>query len=193
MPYTNGLIAVVLIAIATALVVELFDINNPINVVFMSGLLVAAPSIGTEFGYTYMMDGFAVCILLVSAGVYLSRKYDKWGFVFSGALLCLSLGIYQSYFNYAVALYAGLIFFIIFDKEVKTKDIIIRAVKDVGALVLGLGLYFVVTKVLLALTPQELAPYQGIESMGTDTIANFFTNIVVAYKSFALYNVNSDS
>ncbi len=75
------------------------------------------------------------------------------------------MGIYQAYLPFAATLYVVLLLIRLFDDEEVTQ-VIKSAVYYFAIIILGVGLYFFLTKLSLWITGQELTQTKGINTMG---------------------------
>ena len=128
LPWVIGSISIVLISITSAIIVELFGVKKKLNIILLSGILVTFPTIASSFTYMYTMDGYMFALMFSALAVLLSYKY-KYGFLLGAILICLSLGIYQSYVSVAILLCILKIMLSIINGNSK-KELIIECAKD---------------------------------------------------------------
>lgn len=184
MPWVNGIISVFILAVASGFIVSTAGIKKSSSASLAAGLLVTFPTIAGWFNYLYMTDGFMWGLFLAVLAVYVSRRMEKYGFLIAAALICLSIGIYQAFVCCSIALSViCLIMDVLRDKKA-CKALIIRGIKDLASIVLGVAIYAVVLFILLQNTNVTLTDYQGINEIGIVSIAKIFPNALVAFKSF---------
>lgn len=184
MPWVNGCISILILAVAVAMVVYLFNVKKPLNAILISGFMVTFPTITSSFAYLYMTDAFMFALLFAVLAVFISRKIPKWGFLLSAVFINLSLGIYQSYICLSVALYVSLAFIDLLEKKKSIKEILIQGVKDIISLLLGVILYMVILKILLAYWSMSLIDYQDINQLNNTEMFNILSRIKGAFIGF---------
>ena len=104
-PVWYGLLSIIFIAIATCLLVEIFDIQNKSSLIVISGIMVTIPVVTALFGFMFTAPFYLLGMLMATRGAYLlikgSNKRDSiLGIVF----ICLGCGVYQVYFTFAVGI-----------------------------------------------------------------------------------------
>lgn len=100
--------------------------------------------------YIYLSDIYMLSLLCAVASVFLVRK-GTIGIIVASPLFAISLGLYQSFIQVAILLYM----FLIIADLVNNKhylNVIKSAVVYVSSLIIGLLIYFVGYKAVLALT-----------------------------------------
>ena len=95
--------------------------------------------------------------------------------------LCLSLGLYQSYFQAAIILFMILLVKMIFD-GLSFQKVLVQEIKALCTLVLGLVLYFLSVQVVLACTGLTLTnAYNGISNVGDYAGTSIFSLFLETY------------
>lgn len=192
LPWLIGLLGILYLSCAAAVLVELLEVKNHIVITLVSGLLVSFPALASTFAYVYTLDGYMLALLLAILSVLLAKKY-RYGY-FAGALcLAFSMGIYQIYVAFAIILciYSIVILFI---EESDWKKRIKQSSNYLAMGILGVVLYYGLLQVLLWIQGKELASYQGISSM-TDGGAQkgLLSSLVDMYKDFVVFTVKGNS
>lgn len=178
LPWLIGLISIVILAITSVLLVEVFEIKNIAVGMLIAGILVTFPVLTSTFAYVFTMDGYMLAIFLAVLSVYLASK-KKLGFFIGGIALALSMGIYQAYLPIAILLCIYKVCIILLtDKEKKEKVKFTLNYLYMG--VIGVVLYCVVMKVSLLFAGTELGEYQGVKEQTSFS----FDRIVELYKDF---------
>lgn len=164
LPWLIGLLGMLFLGIAAAVLVEFLEIKSHGTAVLISGLLVAFPALVSTFAYVYTLDGYMLALLLAMLAPLLTKKHNK-GFIAGGIMLALSMGIYQIYLSFAMLLSVyGILMLFLTDTECKQKVKGVLHYLYMG--VIGVVLYYVVLQLLLIVQGKELASYQGINEMG---------------------------
>lgn len=178
-PWVNGLISVVLIAVAAMLFVDLFQVESKILVFLISGLLIVFPSWTATFFFMFTAPYYALAVVLSVFSVYVTMRYKKG--IFAGMFfLILSLGIYQSYLPFVATMYVILLVFELLNKEADWKVVLKKAFIYLAALIGSVVVYYGITRVSLIVTHQSMADYKGLGNLGqfsvSQTIQNMLTN-----------------
>lgn len=181
-PMCKGLIAIVLVSLAAALVVSLFNVRNKTYIFFISCIMVVYPAVTVIMGYMFMAQCFTIALFLGVLGAWATVK-KKYGFLVGIGCICLSLGLYQAYLAVPAVLFLVALICDLF-AEKDFVQVFKAAVRYLLTLVLGLVVYFVVNKVFLALKGAQLTQYQGISDMGQTTIGDLIARVGTAYRHF---------
>lgn len=165
-PFLIGLFATCFLWLSAAVIVHLMKLSKPLHIAFVCGVLTANETMAVS-NATYLpwTDVYALALLLSLLGVYAFMKL-RFGFFISPILYCLSLGLYQSYLPAAAAMLILLFLLSALDGE-PPAVIWKRGLLSCLSLLLGLLLYALVLKVLLAVTGgQASQDYNGVGRVG---------------------------
>lgn len=186
-PWVIGLLGLVFLALAAAVLTEVLELKESWAIVLTSGLLVSFPALASTFSYVFTMDGYMLALLLAILSVFCTGKY-KWGFIPGAFCLAFSMGTYQAYLPFAVLLcyYRVLL---IFMEQGKFKEKIKQCAKYLYMGVLGVVLYYVILQVLLMIQGKELASYQGINGMSSGFS---LSSIVHMYRDFVSFTLKGN-
>lgn len=170
LPLFNGLFALILLAICATMMTRLFDVKDLALASFVGILFVTIPSVVCMNFFMFTLLYYAIGVFLSFLSGYLIVKYGKNIVLQILAILMLScaIGTYQAYFtNTLCVLVMSVVVMSAFSKDdVSVKHIILTSVRYVVSLVLGMGGYFLFTKLSLVHWNVTLGGYQGISSMG---------------------------
>ena len=181
MPWIYGLITIVLIALSVCLMVRIFHIKNQLLQVLLSGSVMVFPSLIGLFGYMFTSCSFALSFFLAVCCTALLQTKSKWFLLPALGCLVFSLSIYQAYISVA----AGLLVLVLIQQLLEDESpavVLRRGIGFVLFLVLGLGLYFLGTQIVLRLTGNQLNSYAS-EKIAF-SISSVFQGIVLAYRNF---------
>lgn len=185
MPWINGILSLIMIAVSTCITVNVFEISNTLVKVILCALLTVFPSQIVTFSYTFTCAPYALALLMSVSSVYFALRGGKINFVVSGLLMACSLGIYQAYLSVAAALYVVYIIKIIIDDELSEKEIFHRGLGCIAALAAALVFYFVINKLFMLLSGTEYNSYADA-SMNKDP-ASILAGLRTAYTAFIGY------
>lgn len=171
LPWVNGMLSLVFMGLAAAMVAEVFRMENPVLIVLSCGLLVSFPAITATMSYEFTADGYMLAMALSALSVclsrmeYLGRKH--WPkLLLSGVCICLSCGIYQAYVSFAFVL--AVCYFITELLENRREEKKYRNWILVQVLIYGCALvvYYLIWKLCLAVQGFTASSYQGIDRVG---------------------------
>lgn len=190
LPWLISLLGLCFLAITAVLLTMFFETEENWVGVMMGALLVVFPTLSSTFCYVFTLDGYMMALLLaVLAAVLVER--GKWGFLFGAVFLSLSLGIYQAYlpFTMLLCLYGVYRAFI---KNITKKDKAGITVKYAAMGVGGLGLYYLILKILLLMEGKELSNYQGINGADAAKKESIRTILPGMYRNFMAFVVKGN-
>lgn len=179
LPTVDGLVFLLLLAVAAGFVVSFFQIKNNVSAAMVGILFVAFPTVTATLYYRYTSPFYGLGVLLaVLAAWVLQRK----GCIWSAVLTALSMGIYQAYIPMTIAMFVLRLIAQCLDGETTIRDLIKRGLYDCLALGLGMILYLVCEKAVIAVMDVKLTDYQGISSMGQMRLADLPALILLALR-----------
>ena len=99
-----GILSLCYLTVTAWLIVMLLDIKQNLLIFCACGILTTNTAITfLNASYIGAADVYMLALLLSTAAAYMAARY-RYGFLCSPILLCLSLGLYQSYLQVAVFL-----------------------------------------------------------------------------------------
>lgn len=182
-PSVNFILVIIILAIISLLICDIFKIKNKKNMILISLIISTFPSLALSFSYLFMVEIYMTSLLLAVLAVWLSTKW-KYGFIPGSLCIALSLGNYQSYIAVSVSL---IIIYVIKETIDKKKEILKDILKLFIMGILGIIIYFIILKVLLLINKTSLSNYKGADSMGIPPISKWPKLIFRTYKHFIGY------
>ena len=173
LPTMNGLGFLFLIAVSTALMVNILEIRNPVSTVLAGCMMAAFPTVCATMVFRYTAPYYGVSLLLSVLAAWVVAK-GKLGFLLSALCLALSMGIYQAYAPFTISLFVLVLLRDSLKKDAQLLPLIRRGVLYCLSLILGVILYFLFLKIaqnVYAVSADALDSYQGIDSMGQISLA----------------------
>lgn len=164
-PWLVGLLSLLFLSCAAYLALRLLEIRNRPLCVFSCGVLAVNASL-TLTNATYLKDAdvYMLALLLAVAAVYLWARVP-WGLFPAAGALCLSLGLYQAFFQAAVFLSMVFVVKTILERA-DLREILLTGGSAVASLLLGLIVYSIAMNAVLAITDIEMAgTYNSIAHM----------------------------
>lgn len=190
-PWLTGMLSLLCLAGTAGFFTSVLRIRRPLACVCTSAVLVSFPTITSTLAYTFTADCYFSGLLLAAFSAYIVVKFPRWwGMAIGAVSLTLSLGIYQSYLGIAVALMVGGLLFDTLDGEMDIKALLIKGVKMVLTLGVGLALYMVMVK--LTTMDGGLVNYMGISTMGQISLTELPGLIRDTYQEYFQYFIRNE-
>ena len=190
-PWVIGLIGMLWLSLSSVVLTETMELEDPLTIIGVSGLLVSFPALASTFAYVFTMDGYMMALFLAVLSVLFTQKYKK-GWILGGVCLAFSMGIYQAYLPFAILLcvYVILLFFM---EEHGVKEKVQYALRYLGMGIAGAVLYYVILQILLKLQGKVLDTYQGINSMEQGGSGQgLLTTLKGMYYDFLAFTLHGD-
>ena len=188
LPWVIGLFSLFFLGIGAAALTEFLEIKSEPAIILISGILVSFPALASTYAYMFTADGYMLALCLVFLAVALTKK-SEWGFIPGGICLACSMGTYQSYLSFAIALSIyGSLMILLGESSMKRKAAGILRYVYMGAL--GAGLYYVILQILLKVQGKELDTYQGINGMTAGDGFSFAEKLRNVYGDFFAFTGN---
>ena len=190
-PWVIGLIGMLWLSLSSVVLTETMELEDPLTIIGVSGLLVSFPALASTFAYVFTMDGYMMALFLAVLSVLFTQKYKK-GWILGGVCLAFSMGIYQAYLPFAILLcvYVILLFFM---EEHGVKEKVQYTLRYLGMGIAGAVLYYVILQILLKLQGKVLDTYQGINSMEQGGSGQgLLTTLKGMYYDFLAFTLHGD-
>lgn len=182
-PWLIGLMSLLWISVTAYLIIKLLKIKTVIMQFATCGILaVNLTTISINATYMFYIDIFMFALLMAVLAVFFVEKV-KFGIFWGAIFICISMGLYQSFFAVAVTLFIMLSIDHIVRGD-STKNVIKSGAYEVGSLLLGGILYMVLLRIVLKYTNVDLSNgYNGIANVvsGKITVDSIPKLIVSTY------------
>lgn len=172
----SGPLALVMLAVTSGLTVSLLEIKKPLYAALTGGLTVSFLSVMCTFSYSGE-DVFFFSLMLSALAVFLTVRY-RLGFIPGLVLLTLSLGTYQAFVGYAAGLSVLYCLTRLVYSEESERNVIRKGAKLAAILLVSVGLYYIILKLLLRYTDTELSYYREIDTIGDKLTFGEISNLV---------------
>ena len=175
LPWVIGLLSIIYIALTVVVIIELFQIKNPIVIMLIGGLMAAFPGITETFFFEFTADGYMLAMLLSALAVY-SSNFEHTGWkatLLSIIFVCLSCGIYQAYVSFALLL--TLFYFVneLLENRRTNQECRKYIMRQILIYAAGMILYYVIWKICMAIQGVEVNHNQGIDEVSNLTGISF--------------------
>ena len=181
-PAIKFLLVILILALISVLICDIFDIRSKKKQILTAIIISSFPSLAVSFSYLFMVEIYLLSLIFSVLAVWITIKI-KYGWIIGSIFLSLSLGNYQAYISFAVALSSIYIINQIIKKN-ETKKVINSLIKLLLMGLLGVLLYFAILHIILYITGISLSSYKGANSMGIPPIKLWPTLIYRTYKHF---------
>lgn len=184
-PWLNGAYTVFWTSLAMYLASSLLQLGRKATAA-VCGVFSTAISVTLLYATYYdKTDVYTCAMFLAFLGVYAVRRCRRpWlGVVLCGGCLCLSMGLYQGYIEFAIGLFLLCLLRDCLTRDLPWADYLRRGFTAVVGLLLGGVLYAVSMKEVLAYKHLELIDsYNGLQQMGRSGPAVWLSRLPGAYK-----------
>lgn len=187
LPWMIGILSILYLALAAAFSVDLLEIKGRVSSALLAGLMVSFPVLASNFAYVFTMDGYMLGLLLCIVAVWLVKK-GRFGFIAGGVVLAFGMGTYQSYLSVTMLLTLYMILRCLAEEE-KPRKRAVMVGKYFGMGAIGVALYYVILKLLLAIEGKTLDTYQGINGMADGNGLSLAGTVKLMYTDFVSFSV----
>lgn len=189
-PWLLGVLSLVLIALAACFVVSLMRLKRPLSCILAAAIMVTFPTVTATMAYMFTADAYFCSLALACFAAYITNKY-RFGFLAGIAAICLSMGVYQSYFGVTAVLMVGILILDTLDGDTSIKYLLLKSVRFVATLGVGIAGYMAVVK--FTSRSIELVNYMGISDMGKISLSDLPRQICKAYLEYGNYFLLNES
>ena len=191
LPWINGIVSLLLLSASAAIIVYLLNLKQNVTIVIISGLLVVFPSWTATYFFMFTAPYYALALLMSVLSVFLTVRFRK-GCITGVILLACSLGIYQAYLPFAASLCVTLLIIDILNTSMDIQESLKKALKYLCTLAAGVVLYYIIMKLSLIITHQQLADYKGVSRMGLFSVESIKSVLrAIVFNCFgAIWNNN---
>ena len=185
MPWLTGMFSVLWVSLSVYLISSLLQLRKK-SMAAVAALFGTAISV-TLLNATYndKADLFTCAMLLALLGACAVRRCRRpWlGVLLCGGCLCLSMGLYQGYIEFAIGLLLLCMLRDCLTTDLPWKDYLRQGITAIAGLLLGGVLYAVSMKAVLAYKHLELIDSSnGLQQMSRAGVADYLARLPGAYK-----------
>ena len=169
LPWVNGVLSLIWIGVAAAVVIDIFRIGNPVLILLTGGLLVTFPAVTQTFYFEYTADGYMLAMVLAALTVRFSMigERRKSRLFLSFCCITLTCGIYQAYVSFALVLSLGYFMTELLENRYEKKLYTLWIRNQILIYGLGMAAYYVIWQIAMVcqgnLQPNQ---YMGIDTIG---------------------------
>lgn len=191
LPWINGLLSCVFIALTIVVIVALYKMKNPVLIVLSGALLAASPATTETFFFLFTADGYMIAMFLAALAVYFSRiEENKLSrLILSVVCVCISCGIYQAYVSFALLLALCYFIDVLLQNNHSKQDCFKWVLRQGIIYIISLVAYYVIWKLCMYFSGTVANDYQGISEVGKISVALLVNGLISAIKTSVLYFV----
>lgn len=185
MPWLTGMFSVLWTALSVYIVSDLLKLSRKATAALAAVLGTAISITLLNATYNDKSDPFTCAMFLAVWGVYAVRRFRCrwWGVLFCSGCLCLAMGLYQGYIEFAIGLFLICLLRDCLTENLAWAEYLRRGVTAVISLLLGGVLYAVSMKAVLAYKHLELIDSSnGLQQMSRAGVADYLARLPGAYK-----------
>ena len=165
MPWLYGILTLLLFTVSACVILSLFEIRSCCQQAAFAAVMASFPALTGLYCYMFTSAPYALAFLLAVLSVaWFGRESWPWRIAGCAALI-LSLGIYQAYLAVAASLYLLLMIRRLLTEEKSAKEVLFFGLRALGAMLLALLVYYLISRLALALGSGGYLSY-GVEKRG---------------------------
>ena len=181
-----GLFSIVCMALAAALIVDMYDIKGNVAILITCGIVVANPIVTDTFAFMYTADGYSFGLLLSTLAVYCTTMIrGKKGVILGIIAYFVSLGFYQGYTSAAIIFILLHIIRMLLDNKTDIKELGRNVLRYLIMGVAGLLIYLIFLKIVWSLGGYGVTSYMGIGNKSSSGIHKYIEAVINSYIDFA--------
>ena len=189
LPLFNGLLSIIFIACAAAVLMDIFEIKTKLQAIIISSLMVVFPMVTSVFSFMFTSWPYFMGLLFAFLSARaLCREINLKNVIISVIWLTLTLSLYQAFLGVVITLFLLKMFLNVIDGKIDS--VLAYAKEGVTYLVTlgaGLGLWSLIGKIFRTVKHIELETYKGWDE--GYNLAKFPSTLVNAIKSFLSFRM----
>ncbi len=183
LPFLNGALTIIFHALGAVYICRILGIQRKISAALIGGIIVSFPTVTSVMMYNYVADGYGIAFFLSVLAAFFMTK-EKPCYPISVLLIALSTGIYQAYITVTIMLVLIKLIDEIIYQNPQLTAFLKKAFFMLLTGILGMALYGVILKAILACMSTPLLDYQGINNAASLTGMDFLGSLYVIKQTF---------
>lgn len=177
LPLINGVVSLALISLSVILILKIYNIQNNLFAILISGIVVSFPSVVSTFAFMFTADCYMLSFAFSLLAVYLCKAHPRLGFLPASLYVCFSIALYQAFLSVTIISVITLFILDLFFNKYSIKQLFQNYYKYVLSVFIGYILYEIISKIFLNITDNSLSDYQGINSVGFLSVPEIITAV----------------
>ncbi len=164
LPLFHGILVVLLLLLCTLLLWYIFEIKGRAERILTGGIFMTLPLFIHYIYFTGDAEVYGSGMVLIFFSLLSFTRHTLSAYIVSVILIVLALGCYPALFSVATVLY---MFYVIhaFTKNPQIRQNMVLFLKSMGICALGLLLYFLATKGMIAFLGLKLMSYKNADEL----------------------------
>lgn len=181
MPWIYGIISISFVAATCCFIMNIFNINNRICQIILSGLIVTFPSFAGIFSYMFTSTSYALAFFLSVLSVYLITLKKFRYITLSVFALVISLSIYQAYIAVSASLLIVLLIQSVLNHTTNESTVFKNAIKYFCVLISSIVAYIAISTLVFFISGTFFSEYAQENLSSNET---FLQKIILTYITF---------
>lgn len=187
-PAAVTIFSILMLSIICMLVCRLLDIERPFLVMLTGIFLIASPNIANTLTYYYCADFYIIAYFLNVMAIYIAYRHKGiFSWFISVFAIAFSLTLYQAYISVAIVISTFLLIKMLFDWEMKERQILRKVLKLMSVGWCGIVIYLLLTRWQARKGMLSLSVDRGISEMGNIEFSELPRQIINCYVEFINY------
>ena len=194
LPFFNGFMSVVFIAICAMILMDIFEIRSKLIAVIIGGLMVVFPMVTSVFSFMFTSWPYFMGLVFgFQAARVLTKELSVKNVIISALWMALCLSFYQAFLGVVVTIFLLKMFLDVIDG--KTDSVATYALSGISYLIelgLSLGIWAIISKFFRTIKHMEMNDYKGWGE--PYNIAKFplkLKEAISSFLSFRMEGINS--
>lgn len=179
------LMCLLYLALSIMLITRTFKIKSKVSIFILSMIIAVAPQFTETYLFIYCADSYCFAFLMANLAVFfLSKSKGKKIYnILSIVCTIITCSIYQAYLGVILGLIILLIISKILNNE-KISSIVKDGLKYIFIVAVGVILYYIILKIIIAIMGISLSAYKGANNLGIENIKQLPYTILRTYIDF---------
>lgn len=186
----NSIICFALIGIGDVLLIKKMSLEKSAFSFLLILISIVNPVIAESLSYSYMSVNFALAFLLSVISFYFI-PFDKKNIFRNSVISCFAFAVSMAFYQAYIGVFATCCLLFAIGKLLKLqniKKVLMYLINCLIVFVLGGGIYYAITELLLFRAGIEMASYKGADNVGViSIIKNVPWSFIKTYKEFWNY------
>lgn len=185
----NSLLTLSLVSFSFILIRRLFAARDSILTYLLGMAFVSSASVSIQLSYRYMSPIFGLSLFLSVTAAYCMVRTENniRAVALSAVCLTMSLGLYQANLGCFCVILLAYFLLLLFQKA-DCRAVHAHIARSLGSAVAGVGLYYLILKLILLVTGYRMSAYNGAADVSMVRILKQLPmGVVKAYQMFGVY------
>ena len=190
----SSIIALIIISLGMILILNIFNIKNKRNAIFINFLFLSNVVVCVFLTYRYESLTYAISFFLsiLAAFIIIKIKRNHILILLASILIAIMMGCYQANIGCTCIVLLSYLIYMIYNDRMDNKDILVYLFKSGVGLIIGGIIYIILLKLHLNFFNVILSKYNNANSYSIiNSIIMFPSSIIKSYKVFYNYFVGN--